>query len=344
MIHVLLLGLGRISFLLEKDELRYHPCTHAGTLLSKFGKKHFKVTGIYDPNADRVGEFIRFFSVNRSKIDTNLESISRKKFDLCVIASSSEAHFENAKFAIRIGIKNLLIEKPICMSSTDLQELYELKQKYSVNIWVNHERRYHPLYSYIRNAIHQKKYGDLVTIKASVLTSGSQPGNAFRSEKGKMAGPLLHDGTHAIDYIQWILGEPETYYSRTYKASPDSTIENQAVAMLRYPNNVTVFLEAGGYRKYFQFEIDLQTTEARFILSNDGHRFYVSKESKLYTGFRSLQKEPIPQFKKKYRNPWINLYREIKNVISHRSTDITSSIEDNIQILRTIESLYNHLD
>ncbi|MBW9226962.1 gfo/Idh/MocA family oxidoreductase, partial [Leptospira interrogans] len=39
MIPVLLIGLGRIASLLEKDSLRNHPCTHAGAIFFHLGKE-----------------------------------------------------------------------------------------------------------------------------------------------------------------------------------------------------------------------------------------------------------------------------------------------------------------
>jgi len=222
----------------------------------------------------------------------------------------------------------------------DFQKLLKLKQTKKLNIWINHERRYHPLYAQVRDWVHQEKYGKLVTIKASVLTSGQNPGNAFVLKKGSLSGPLLHDGTHAIDYIQWLLGKPTSIYSKLYK--PNTAIEEQAIAILNYPNNVTVFLEAGGYRKYFQFEIDVQTTNARFILSNDGHRFFIATDSKLYSKFRSLEEMEVPKFPKKRSNPWINLYREVSDVILQKTNTITGPLEDSREILSIIEEIHSH--
>jgi predicted dehydrogenase len=336
MIKTLILGLGRISYLLEQDPLRYHPCTHIGSLLSL--KKHFNICGVYDTDPKKISDCLGFLGTKKTVL-TSIDEISKNTFDLCVIASSSEAHFENALFAIQLGIRNLLIEKPVCTSMKDFQKLLKLKKAKKLNIWVNHERRYHPLYAQVRDWVRQEKYGKLVTIKASVLTSGQNPGNAFVLKKGSLSGPLLHDGTHAIDYIQWLLGKPTSIYSKLYK--PNTVVEEQAIAILNYPKNVTVFLEAGGYRKYFQFEIDIQTTHARFILSNDGHQFFVTADSKLYSKFRSLTKMDVPEFPKKRSNPWVNLYTEIRDVILQKTDTITGHLEDSKEILAIIEKIHS---
>ncbi|MBP7282410.1 MAG: Gfo/Idh/MocA family oxidoreductase [Leptospiraceae bacterium] len=336
-IRTLLIGLGRIASTLETDPLRYHPCTHSGVLFSKFGKKKFQLSGIYDIDEESISGFLKQWKLKQNEVKSTLAEIKKETFDLAIIASSSDAHFENTKFAISLGIKNLLIEKPVCMNSKELKSLLTLKKKHNLQIWVNHERRYHYLYQYVRKIVKERTFGELRTIRASVLTSFRDPGIAFQ-EGG---GPLLHDGTHAVDYIDYLLeSKPIRITSKLVKSSPDAKIEEQAIAVLEYPNNVFVFLEAGGKRNYFQFEIDIQTENGRFILSNDGHRFYESKQSKLYKGFKSLATISIPKTPKKDLNPWINIYREIHSVLRRRTVQILGSLEANERIFSTIQSIY----
>jgi len=333
----LLIGLGRIGSKLEKDQLRYHPCTHAGVLFSSFGKKYFYLSGIYDTEADSISDFYKQWKLDPREVKSTLADIKQESFDLAIIASSSEAHFENAKFAISLGIKNLLIEKPVCMNSKELKLLLVLEKKHNLRIWVNHERRYHFLYQYVKNIIQKKTFGELRVIRASVLTSFRDPGIAFQDG----GGPLLHDGTHAVDYIDYLLeSKPIGITSKLVKSNPNANIEEQAIAVLEYTNNVFVFLEAGGKRNYFQFEIDIQTENARFILSNDGHKFYETKSSKLYKGFRSLAPLTLPKIPKRHINPWINIYREIESVLNGKSNQILGSLEANVRIFDSIQSVY----
>lgn len=333
----LLIGLGRIASKLENDPLRYHPCTHAGVIFSSFGKKHFLLTGIYDTNENSISDFYKQWKLNPREVKSTLADIKQESFDLAIIASSSEAHFENTKFAISLGIKNLLIEKPVCMNSQELKSLLVLKKKHNLRIWVNHERRYHFLYQHVKKVIQEKTFGELRVIRASVLTSFRDPGIAFQDG----GGPLLHDGTHAVDYIDYLLeSKPIRITSKLVKSNPSAKIEEQAIAVLEYPNNVFVFLEAGGKRNYFQFEIDIQTENARFILSNDGHKFYETKSSKLYKGFKSLAPLTIPKIPKREINPWINIYREIESVLNGKSNQILGSLEANERIFASIQSVY----
>ncbi len=331
MINTILIGLGRIGSTLEEDEFRNHPCTHAGVLFSKFGKKNFKLKAIYDIDQEKIEKFKNQWKLKN--ILSDLEQIKNEKFDFGIIATNSESHFENLEFLAKFGIKNILVEKPICLNFSELKKIEKLKNKFGLKLWVNHERRYHSVYNYVKEIIQEKKYGELRVIKASVLTNFRDPGAAFKNSRG----PLFHDGTHAIDFIDFLLESiPKKIYSIHKKKTKNSKISEQVLALLSYPNNVEVFFEVGGKRNYFQFEIDVQTEHGRFILSNDGHHFFETKTSTLYKGFKSLTEIPIPKFNS---SAWINLYKEIESVINNRSNQILGSFEANKRIFKILDKI-----
>ncbi len=333
----LILGLGRIASILEKDPKRYHPCTHAGVILNSKLKNHFQLKGIYDSSLDKISLFLKDWNLSSQTILTHLEGIYKENFDFAVIASSSQSHLENLLFCLNKKIPFILVEKPIVKNLDDLEKVQKLAKENKTKIWVNHERRYHPIYEFAKDVVRQKTYGELKTIRANVLTSSQDPGIGFQKKGG---GPLLHDGTHVIDFLDFIFESvPEIVYSKIFYFKK-SKIEKQVLAMLKYNQDKYVFLEVGGERNYFQFEIDIQTTQARIILSNDGHKFFISKESHLYSGFKSLKEISFP--KKLYnQNPWIKLYKEILDNFHSNSNSIKGSLSANFRILKTIQNIYN---
>lgn len=352
-IRVLLVGLGRIATRLEEDPLRRKPATHAGTLLSPWGRKRFQILAVSEPDNERLDDFFRQFGLEKhsgtqtSRKSVTIHSPSKteplpsgetlSEIDLAVIATPSESHYTIARQLIRKGVPNLLIEKPVALSLSDAKRLKEIADSQGTKIWVNHERRYHPIYAWVRQGILEDKWGKLKTIHGSVLTSALDPGRAF---SGKGGGPLFHDGTHLVDYLEWLLGRPDSVQAEFHRSHPEYRLEEQVVAWLRYGNGVHVFLEVGGYRRYFQFELDIQTTQARIILSNDGFRFYEARESHLYKGFRSLvERDAFPRKLLESPNPFPRVYASIHRSITEGLPVETGSLEDNIRILETLERI-----
>jgi predicted dehydrogenase len=346
-IRVLLIGLGRIGSSLEKDPYRRKPCTHAGSLLSPGGKRKFQLVAVSDLREEKIQDFFSDHvsslgsKKNHPQVLPNLLEYKAQELqgiDLAIIATDSQSHIPIAKKAIQLGIKNLLIEKPVALSKSDAKSLQKLATKQNVRIWVNHERRFSPIYTWAKDQLQAGVWGDIKTIHASVLTSALDPGHAF---SGKGAGPLLHDGTHAIDFLHWLLGKPRSIIAEFTRSNPRYKLEEQVIAWMKYPQGVHVFLEVGGYRRYFKFSIDIETTRARILLSNDGFHFWETKESKLYKGFRSLYSNDkmIPSSLLKNSNPFPYLYENIYDTITKNQSVLTGNIQDNLEIMDIIEHI-----
>ncbi|WP_205872836.1 Gfo/Idh/MocA family protein [Leptospira kmetyi] len=356
-IPVLLIGLGRIASLLEKDTLRNHPCTHAGAIFSAEGKKRFSLVGAIDPIEERRDRFCKNWNIPKTlcfeslkKWANDLSSSRNQKtktenrlsngssFDLAdclvIIATPSETHYELAKKAIDFGFRRLLVEKPVCHSLPLARKLAKLCAETGTDLRVNHERRYHPVYRQVRRWIQEETYGPVKTIRASVLTSARAPGRAILDK----TGPLFHDGTHAVDLLVWYLGMPDRVVS-VLRSYPNSPVEEQALALMTYPKGETVFLEAGGMRNYFQFELDIQTTDARFLVGNDEVRYWKSKPSRKYKGFKSLTPVSISEKSSAGSNPFLNLYDSLFRHFSGKPSGITGDMEENLQILTLLDTI-----
>ncbi|WCL47989.1 Gfo/Idh/MocA family protein [Leptospira sp. GIMC2001] len=344
-IRVILVGLGRIASILEKDPYRNKPCTHAGTIFSNSSQKKFILQAIVDSNPERITQFRKdwnhLIESNKNPISVynHLDEVTKHSdtsFDLCVIATNSDSHFSNAKKAIELKIPNLLIEKPVALNLSDSKKLFKLASKNQTKIWVNHERRYHPVYSWVREQIHSGKWGKIKTIHASILTSRLSPGIAY---KGVGGGPLMHDGTHIIDYLHWLVGNPINIQAKATKSNRKYKLDEQIVATLEYRDGVFAFLEVGGYRNYFQFAIDIYTENARFILSNDGFQFFQSQPSKLYKGFKSLVEKKIPANIMNNPNPFPRIYASIAYAIQNNQEPETGGIQDNLEIMNILNKI-----
>lgn len=346
-INTLLVGLGRIASGLELDPLRLKPCTHAGVLFSPWGKKHFSLQGFYDQDLEKIGKFQKQWRVSSTGLALTSEEflgLAKKKdqnqkqeYDFAIVATTSHTHFEIACHLIRSGIKFILIEKPVSLNSHDAKKLAKLARENKVKIWINHERRYHPRYQYVKELLSKGAYGKIESVRANVFTSAKNPGLAFSKFGG---GPLLHDGTHAVDLLFWILG-PLNLRAANVVRPTQKSIEDKATAWLVNKDQVDVFLDVAGGRDYFQFEIDIFTTKARLVLSNDGFQLFASDPSPLYKGFRSLRAKEwkkIPD--RKRSNAFLGIYQEILNNVKGKSDYQEGTLEDNIDILECIESIY----
>lgn len=283
-----LIGLGRIGWKLELDKKRYHPCTHSGTL--KYLSDKFELIGICDRNQNKINEFIKWwgkqipFDTNYIKLISKLDSV-----DFAIIATNIDSHLEILEFLLKNQIPLILIEKPVFYSSKEIEKFLSNKQ---AKIYVNFERRYHPYYIKVKEIIERRTFGDLIFINGKIFS--------FSKERD----PLLEDGSHLLDLILWYVGSPEILGSFW---ELDSNIEKRSYHILK-KDNIVIFLESGGNRNYFEFNLTFDFQKGRIDIGNHHFKIYRKGISNKYEKFFELKE--IKNLTK-WNNPWINLYLSI---------------------------------
>ncbi len=287
-LRTILIGLGRIAWKLEFDQKRYHPCTHAGTL--KTLSDQFELIGVCDRNIANIYNFFDwwgrelFYDTDYKKLISHLNSI-----DLVVVATGVDSHVQILNFLAKTNIPFILLEKPIAYSTKEIQ-IESLKNK---KIYVNFERRYHPYYQKVRQIIEKKTFGEILSFNGKILT------------KSNYKDPLLEDGVHMIDLVLWYVGYPAILQS--YWEFDKELIEKRSYHILK-KDQTFIFIESGGVRDYFEFDLILDFQKGRIIIGNQNFLIYRKSISRLYEKFFELKQIPhsVPWY-----NPWILLYESI---------------------------------
>ncbi len=326
-----LIGCGRIGFILENDPLRYKPCTHYGGLISAGLNVHCAC----DINPERLMCFGKLAGINSSSLYSDYrELLVKEKPELVIIATWTGSHAEIGLRACAEGARVIICEKPIASNLALARKLVKSCETRGVHLIINHERRYDQRYRKVRDMISRGLVGDVRTVHASVLSSGYS-GDSKPEEGG---GPLMHDGTHLIDILRFFFGDISCVHGEFQRFSRDHGYEDRAVAWLKMNSGIDVFLEAGGKRKYFLFDLDISATEGRIVIGNGYQRLYKNVESRFYTGFQDLEERPFPKTGRK--NCFTALYRETKNLLWKKSSEITSTGMDGYLALETIHAVY----
>ncbi len=328
----LVCGLGRIAWKLEKDPLRLKPCTHIGAMIHPELSDCFQISGVWDTNPEAYRELISSALLPNEPKLLSPDQWKEDSFEFMVIATPTSSHVPLMKMGLELGVKGILVEKPASFESEDLKEIIQISESKNIPIWVNHERRYHPTYLWAKQYI-QSSNSDWKTVRASVLLHRPNPKRTHTTEFG---GPAIHDGTHALDLILWMFSPPESVITKVYPSEIPG-VEERTISLCFHRKSLVSSIELGGSREYFLFEIDIQSDRERIILSNDGHKFYVRRESGLYQGFYSLVEEPIPD--QGNRQPFLNLYEEIYQNLVSESKINSSSIQDSVNLIQWIEQI-----
>ena len=80
------------------------------------------------------------------------------------------------------------------------------------------------------------------------------------------------------------------------RAHGPARIEHTAVGMVGFPEGVIAFIEGGGRRKYFAFELELQGTDGVIGVGNSPPGLWLAESSQRFTGFNELSKVKFPEY------------------------------------------------
>ncbi|MCL1864901.1 MAG: Gfo/Idh/MocA family oxidoreductase [Spirochaetes bacterium] len=326
-----LIGCGRIGFILENDKLRNKPCTHFGGASSA----GLKFTSACDINRDRLKKFGLKANIRDSGLFTDYKTLLKNRTpDLLVISTWTNTHGDIALQAIDRGVKIIVLEKPAASSLTLTKKIISESKKNNCSIIVNHERRFDARYNKVKDMIDRGTIGDIKTVNARMLT-GPYRGKSYIEEGG---GPLLHDGTHLVDIIRFFFGDIAAVQGEFKRYTRSYGFEDSASAWLQSKDGVDIFLEAGGGRKYFQFELEIWGTEGKILIGNGYNRLFMKKKSKLYTGFNDLHETKFPAVNQK--NCFTELYKSAASMLKCKSVTNISGIDDGYKALEIIHAIY----
>jgi predicted dehydrogenase len=332
-----LIGTGRIGFTLGFDCRREQPASHTMALLNN---KHIQLIAGCDTDEESLGRWHRCVKKARafSKSGALYESVHA---DVVIVAVNEDAHLAECIAAIESKPRLVILEKPVALCTVDALKIKDAAQKNNVPVMVNHERRFAKDYILAKSLL--PKIGDIQTVTAT-LCSGMR---VYSKEKESTGGySLLHDGTHLVDIVQFLLEKDD------YKNCGEPLLKNPVITGLfkdvegdvrnlsaHYTTDVCpdVTVSISGRSKYFEFGVDIWGTEGRILIGNGFAAYEERQESKLYTGFYSLEKNDTVKFPKK-TGYFANMVQNAVDYLDGTSP-LRSTLNDAIADMRVLEEI-----
>lgn len=328
---IALIGCGRIGCLLEADPLRNKPCTHWGGA-SAAG---LPINYACDINEERLRRFSEMAGIPPQHRFSSYETlITEVRPSMVIVSTWTDTHAAIGITAARHGAKVIVCEKPVAGNLADARALCAECEKHGAALIVNHERRYDGRYRAVKKMIDSGAIGVIKTVHASVLTSG------FHGESKAAAGggPLLHDGTHLIDIVRFFFGDITSVQGEFHREDRKKGFEDRATAWMTARGGIDVFIEAGGNRNYFVFELEISGTLGKIVIGNGYELLYRTEKSRHYTGFRDLSLKKFPPYSR--RSCFTTEYIEAKKLLRGTPAAITSGGRDGYRALEAIHAIY----
>ena len=133
------------------------------------------------------------------------EVLSDERVDFVVIATPNELHKPLAIEAMSRG-KHVISEKPVTLSSADLQEIIDASRKYGRIFTTHQNRRWDTDYLMMKEVYQTRQLGEVFNIESRYHGSRGIPGD-WRGKKEHGGGMILDWGVHLIDQMLGIVND-----------------------------------------------------------------------------------------------------------------------------------------
>ena len=330
-----IIGTGRIGFTLGFDKKREQPASHTMALLAN---KKIRLIAAADTNQENLEcweKFVQRKFVREAKTFSTSEELYKaftKVPDIITVAVNEDSHLEECLKAIKARPRLIILEKPVALNSREAEKIRLAAEENPVPVMVNHERRFAADYNAAKTYI--KKIGTLQSIRGE-LYSGLRIYAPEFEKDGSYS--LLHDGTHLVDIIRFLLDEDleNPIVCGIFKDDKNAVRNFSAHYSTKNCPDVSIYMS--GRSRFFSFGLDILGTEGRICLGNGYAKFYQRKESKLYTGFYSLSRDHSIHLPKK-TGYFANMVQHVVDFLDGKAP-LKSPLSEAIADLRVLEEI-----
>ena len=161
-----------------------------------------KLKGIFDLDEKRrkVAEEQGYYPYSSKE-----ELIYDPEIDVVIIATTNEAHKDLAIEALKAG-KHVICEKPVTLSSADLEEIMEVAKNCDAVFTIDQNRRTNHDFVMMRRQVESGIIGKPYVIESRVEGSRGMP-TGWRTIKRLGGGMMLDWGVHLIVQIMYMIPE-----------------------------------------------------------------------------------------------------------------------------------------
>lgn len=181
--------------------------------------KNIEVVAVSDIVLERAKKFANSWRVNKYFIDY-MDLLELEELDFVDICTPVWTHASIAIDTAKSG-HNVLLEKPMALSSKDCEKMIETSRKHNVSLCVNHHNLFYPSIKKAKSLV-DSGYFDLQSFEVSFyknLYARAQklPAWAYKPEYG---GLLWEVGTHPTYLTHHFLPNIKTVYAVGKKSGP----------------------------------------------------------------------------------------------------------------------------
>lgn len=202
--------------------------------------EHLTVCGSYDIREERQ-QFAREHGL--TPYNSFEELLADPKVDIVLCATPNDVHKEIVIRALEAG-KNVVCEKPVTLSSNDLQDMIDAAEKAKKVFVVHQNRRWDEDFLTVKKIYDEHMLGDIFRIESRVHGSRGIPGD-WRQEPEHGGGMVLDWGVHILDQALMMIPEKVKKVYASFTHVTNELVDDGFTVELTFESGLVYLVEVG---------------------------------------------------------------------------------------------------
>lgn len=318
------------------------------------GKRHVAVL-----DADEEAEIVAICDTDIAKakelselyggikyFDSYSKMLSEVKADIINVVTPHHLHADMTVAALNKGF-NVLVEKPMALTSADCTRMNDAANKNNKKLWVVKQNRYNVPIKLAKQALTEDKLGKIFMVKCDILWNryqGYYDESPWRGKKNLEGGALYTQASHFIDLLVWWFGDLVESQCKMETQNHHIQTEDSGIAVLKFSNGTlgNLIWTTCVYNKNYEGSITIIGEKGTIKIGGQ----YLNKieywDVENYPLPEGIEFSDKPNAYGKYQGTSSNHDKVIRSIISQlkgRSFDTVDGYEG-IKSIHAIEMMY----
>ena len=196
-----------------------------------------EIVGACDEKFESLARFATEYDVQNTYNNLR-QMLEKQEPDVLVVATWPSSHLKNVLEAVRCGVKGILVEKPITVNTTQLEQMIQVTERANILLMEAFMYRHHPLTLAVKQKIEEGVIGE-VRYARSTFSTGLTDRQNWRLRGDLGGGAVMDLGCYCINIIRYLVGrEPRSVWA-TGKFEPINSVWETLIGTLDFGDGVT---------------------------------------------------------------------------------------------------------
>lgn len=196
-----------------------------------------EVVGACDEKFESLSRFATEYEVENTYNDLR-QMLEKQNPDILVVATWPSSHLKNVLEAVRCGVKGILVEKPIAVNTSQLEQMIQVTERADILLMEAFMYRHHPLTLAVKQKVEEGAIGE-VRYARSTFSTGLTDRTNWRLRGDLGGGAVMDLGCYCINIIRYVMGREPQFVWATGKFEPINNVWETLIGTMDFGDGVT---------------------------------------------------------------------------------------------------------